>query len=82
MLKAPAAPPGSPAPLVAAFNDLVRWVQTLTRLPQARKVYTLATLPTAADFAGSTVAVSNGSGGMPTVTSINDVWTYPDGTTV
>lgn len=62
--------------------DVVKWVQNLTRLPQPRKVYTLATLPTAADFDGATVPVSDGAGGLPTVTSVNNAWVYPDGTTV
>jgi hypothetical protein len=61
------------------LGDVVKWVQNLIRLPQPRKVYTVATLPTAADFDGATVPVSDGSGGLPTVTSVNGSWIYPNG---
>lgn len=62
-------------------RDMVDWVRGMVRLPQPRKVYTLATLPSAADFDGATVPVSDGASG-PTVTAVNGAWTYPDGTTV
>lgn len=74
MIKAPAAPPG----IVA---DVVKWVQNLTRLPQPRKVYTIATLPPAADFDGATVPVSDGTSNKPTVTSVGGLWRYQDGNT-
>lgn len=68
-------PPVTNGPLF----DVVKWVQNLTRLPQPRKVYTIATLPTASEFDGATVPVSDGAGGAPTVTSINGAWYYPSG---
>jgi hypothetical protein len=71
-MKAPVAPPG---PLA----DVVRWVQNLIRLPQPRKVYTLATLPAAADFDGATVPVSDGVSNQPTVTSVGGTWRYQSG---
>lgn len=80
-MKPPVAPAGSPPFAVAIVRDFAQWVTALTRLPQPRKVYTLATLPSAADYDGATVAVSDGAVG-PTVTSVNGAWTYPDGTTV
>lgn len=79
-MKAPTAPTGSPPYAVAMLRDVVQWVSALTRLPQPRKVYTVATLPSPEDFAGATVAVSDGSGSMPTVTAIGSNWVYPDGT--
>jgi len=82
VIKPPTAPAGSSPDVVAAYRDLAAWAQILSREPQPRKVYTLATLPAAADFAGATVPLSDGAGGLPTVTSINGSWTYPDGTTV
>lgn len=71
------------APVATGITaDVVKWVQNLVRLPQPRKVYTITTLPTASEFDGATVPVSNGAGGLPTVTSVNGSWVYPDGTTV
>lgn len=64
------------------LRDLSTWVGNLIFLPQARKVYTITTLPPAADFAGATLPVSNGAGGKPTVTSINGAWYYQDGVAV
>lgn len=80
-MKGPTAPAGSPPYAVAIVRDVVAWVQNLTRLPQPRKVYTLATLPSATEFDGATLPVSDGAVG-PTVTAVNGVWTYPDNTTV
>lgn len=80
MIKPPSAPSEAPAFAVAIVRDLVQWVQNLTRLPQPRKIYTIATLPPAADFAGATVPVSDGTGGKPTVTSNGTIWRYQDGT--
>lgn len=80
MIKPPSAPSEAPAFAVAIVRDLVQWVQNLTRLPQPRKIYTIATLPPAADFAGATVPVSDGTGNKPTVTSNGTIWRYQDGT--
>lgn len=82
MIKPPSSTPDSPPYAVAMLRDVVKWVQNLTRLPQPRKVYTLATLPSAGDYDGATLPVSDGAGGLPTVTSISGSWTYPDGSTV
>jgi hypothetical protein len=79
-VKGPSAPAGSSPGLITAYRDLVSWVQALTRLPQPRKVYTVATLPAASDYAGATVPVSDGTGSQPTVTAIGSNWVYPDGT--
>lgn len=79
-MKAPVAPPNSPPFAVAMMQDIAQWVMALTRLPQPRKIYTVATLPPAADFAGATVPVSDGTGSKPTVTSVNGAWRYQDGT--
>ena len=81
-MKAPTPPPGSPDFAIALMRDVVAWVSSMLRLPQPRKIYTLATLPPAADFAGATVAVSDGTAGRPIVTSNGTNWVYPDGTTV
>ena len=80
MIKPPSAPSEAPAFAVAIVRDLVQWVQNLTRLPQPRKIYTIATLPPAADFAGATVPVSDGTGNKPTVTSNGTIWRHQDGT--
>jgi len=81
MIKPPSPPSDAPPFAVAILRDIVAWVQNLIRLPQPRKIYTIATLPSAADFAGATVPVSDGTGSKPTVTSNGSVWKYPDGTT-
>ena len=62
------------------LRDLSTWIGNLIFLPQARKIYTIATLPPASDFAGATVPVSDGTGNKPTVTSVNGAWRYQDGT--
>lgn len=72
MIKAPVA--------TGLLADVVKWVQTITRLPYPRKVYTIATLPAPADFDGATVPVSDGAASRPTVTSVNNAWRYQDGT--
>jgi len=82
MIKPPSPPSDAPPFAVAILRDLVAWVQNLTRLPQPRKIYTIATLPSAADFAGATVPVSDGASNKPTVTSVNGAWRYPDGVAV
>lgn len=81
MLKAPTAPAGSPAYAIALMRDVVAWVRNLTKAPQPRDVYTITTLPSAVDFNGATVPVSNGVA-SPTVTAVNGVWTYQDNTPV
>lgn len=63
-------------------RDLVQWVWAILRGPTARNVYTLATLPDATMWNGTTLPISDGAGGLPTVTAIGGNWTYPDGTTV
>ena len=78
-MRPPSVPANAPAYAVAMLKDLTAWVGNLTRLPQKRKVYTVATLPPAADFDGATVPVSDGTSNKPTVTSVGGVWRYPDG---
>jgi hypothetical protein len=82
MIKAPVSPAGSPPFAVAIQRDLVAWITNLIRLPQPRKVYTLATLPDATDFDGETLPVSDGASNRPSVTSVNGAWRYQDGTAV
>ena len=82
MIRPPVAPAGAPPYAVAILRDLVAWVSNLTRLPQPRKVYTLATLPDPDEFDGATVAISDGTAGRPIVTSVNGAWTYSNGTPV
>jgi len=81
-MKAPVATASAPPYAVALLRDVVQWVSTLIRLPQPRKVYVLATLPTASEFAGATVPVSDGLASRPSVTSVNGAWYYQDGTAV
>lgn len=82
MIKAPIAPTGSPSFAIAIVRDLTAWVSLLIRLPQPRKVYTITTLPPAADNDGATVPISDGVASKPTATSVNGLWKYPDGATV
>jgi hypothetical protein len=62
------------------LRDLLQWVRSIMRGPTMRDVYTLATLPDATTWAGTTLPVSDGVGGQPTVTAIGGQWRYQDGT--
>lgn len=59
--------------------NLVNWVRAMFRGPSQITPYTIATLPSAADWNGTTLPVSDGTGGKPTVTAIGGAWKYPDG---
>jgi len=63
------------------LRDIVQWVRNIVTGPYPRTVYTVATLPSASDFAGCTLPVSDGTSNKPTVTAVNGLWKYPDGTT-
>ena len=82
MIKPPYPPADTPPWGSAMLRDLSVWVGNLIFLPQSRKVYTITTLPPAADFDGATVPLSNGAGNKPTATSVGGTWRYPDGTAV
>lgn len=75
-------PVGSPDSIVASIRDVVTWVRTLRKGPDSKLPYLITKLPSATEWNGSTLPVSNGAGGKPTVTALNGLWTYPDGTTV
>jgi hypothetical protein len=64
------------------MRDVVAWVVKLRNGPGSYAPYLITELPSATEWNGTTLPVSNGAGGQPTVTAVNDAWTYPDGTTV
>jgi len=81
-MKPPVPPAGAPAYVPSLLAGIVQWVTAIRRGPGARIPYLTANLPNAAEWNGTTLPVSDGTGGMPTVTAIGGQWVYPDGTTV
>lgn len=71
-----------PTPAAAISKEVIDWVRAMLRGPTSRVVYTITNLPDATIWDGTTLPVSNGAGGKPTVTAVNGAWVYGEGTPV
>ena len=72
--KPPIAPAGTPSWGIAILRDLVQWIFARAKLPVKLPEYTVATLPSASDFQGCWVAVSNETGGYTGAISDGTNW--------
>lgn len=80
--KQPMVADGAPAWGVALLRDVLLWFRAMMKGPTLLVPYTLASLPDATIWDGTTLPVSDGASGKPTVTAINGAWYYQDGIAV